>query len=399
MKKIKVLLFQPYLRQHILNFGRGLTNVNFDWQPTKNVRYSYKTLPEFEKEINRVKKNKINILRQILGIPNIRLKYSSSHDLLFTYGCMLFSNKPFVTYIETGLAPFNYNHVIARHPLAPLLFLASALTAHCKKIVFMSEAAQKSFFSTLNYRDSLRQKLEKKCTVVYPLVPTRASLSKSFPSQKMKILFAGVFYMKGGLELVHAFQKLEATYPDQAELTLVTAIRMIRPADVELIRSVKNINLVDAVLTEEEMSNLYTENHIFCLPTFREGFGLVLVEALAHGMPIITTDQFATTEMAIAGYNSFVYPDHPLKDYQPKTFAMLGKYYHPRDFYRDLFILQNKGELLLLEDFIYASLETYLKSKSLFENHSRNSIKLFQEKFSSDVISKKIEEVFTEAAR
>ena len=97
MKKIKVLLFQPYLRQHILNFGRGLKNVDFDWQPTKKVRYSYKTLPEFEKEINRVKKNKINILRQILGIPNIRLKYSSSHDLLFIYGCMLFSNKPFVT--------------------------------------------------------------------------------------------------------------------------------------------------------------------------------------------------------------------------------------------------------------------------------------------------------------
>lgn len=399
MKKIKVLLFQPYLRQHILNFGKNLKNVDFDWQPTKKARYSYKTLPEFEKEINRVKKNKINILRQILGIPNIRLKYSSSHDLLFTYGCMLFSNKPFVTYIETGLAPFNYNHAIARHPLAQFLFLASALTTNCKKIVFMSEAAQKSFFSTLNYSTPLRRRLEQKCTVIYPLVPTQASISKNFPLQKMKILFVGVFYMKGGLELVHAFQKLEETYPDQAELTLVTVIRMIRPADIKLIRSVKNIKLVDAVLTEEEMDNLYSKNHIFCLPTFREGFGLVLVEALAHGMPIITTDQFATTEMARAGYNSFVYPDHPLKDYHPKTFAMLGKYYHPRDFYQDLFMLQKAEGLLPVENFIYTSLEMYLKNKSLFEEHSKNSIKLFQEKFSSDVISTKIEKVFTEAAR
>ncbi len=393
----KVLLFQPYLRQHILNFGRNLKRVEFEWKPTKKVRYTYQTLPEFEKEINRVKKNKINTLRQIFGIPNIRFKYVRSHDLLFTYGCMLFSNKPFVTYLETGLAPFNYSPRIAQHPIARWLFLLSALTKNCKKLIFMSEAAQKSFFGTLTYTTSVRQKLEAKSVVVYPLVPTRASNPKIFPPQKLKLLFAGVFYMKGGLELVHAFQNLTKVYPDQIELTIVTVLRMVRPSDLEIMHNIPNINLIDATLNEEEMRALYREHHVFTLPTFREGFGLVLVEALAHGMPIIATDQFATPEMIIDGYNGFTYPNHPLKDYDPKTFQMLGKYHHPKDFYKHLFALQATQALVPIEKFVFTSVEEYLKNHTLFEEHSRNSVTLFTKKFSPDVISEKIENIFIEA--
>lgn len=394
----KVLLFQPYLRQHILNFGRNLKRVEFEWKPTETARYTYQMLPEFEKEINRVKKNKINTLRQIFGIPNIRFKYVTSHDLLFTYGCMLFSNKPFVTYLETGLAPFNYSLRIARHPLARWLFLSSALTKNCRKLIFMSEAAKKSFFGTLNYTGSVRQKLEGKSVVIYPLVPTQASSPKAFPTQRLKLLFVGIFYMKGGLELVHAFQKLTRMYPDQLELTLVTLVHMVRPSDLALMRDTPGINLIDATLNEEKMRALYSEHHIFTLPTFREGFGLVLVEALAHGMPIIATDQFATTEMVINDYNGFTYRNHPLKDYDPKTFRMLGKYYHPRNFYQSLFALQSNKALLPIEEFIFASIEQYLKSHSLFEKHSQNSVNLFMEKFSPAIISKKIEDVFIEAA-
>ncbi|MGB4942531.1 MAG: hypothetical protein WBO92_00285, partial [Candidatus Moraniibacteriota bacterium] len=70
--KPTILLFQPYLRQHILNFGRGLQQVDFVWQQSKTKKFSYATLPDFEREIRRRKDTWLVLFRRVLGIPNIR---------------------------------------------------------------------------------------------------------------------------------------------------------------------------------------------------------------------------------------------------------------------------------------------------------------------------------------
>lgn len=390
--KPKVLLFQPYLRQHILNFGRRLKQVDFFWQQSKNKKFSYATLPDFEREMKRRKDTWIIRLRRLIGVPNIRIKLTNKGDVLFTYGCFLFSNRPFITYLETGLAPFNYDVGIAKNPIARFIVALSLLSPQCKQLVFMSEASRRSFLASVSYPKWVKNIANRKSQVIYPLVDTSAAEPKVW-SGELKLLFAGLFYMKGGMELAHAFENIRKKNSN-VSLTIITVLRMIRDDDLRYLESIPGLILIDATLNEQEMRQKYREHDIFVLPTFREGFGLVLIEALAHGMPIIVTDQYATAEMVIDGENGFVYFNHPLKDYDPATFRMLGKYYSPADFYTDLFRYQKDGTLKPVESFIESSVEQFLKDPHLLERFSKASVDLYRQKFEAEKISDQIESVF-----
>lgn len=392
----KVVLFQPYLRKHILNFGKYLKDFEFVVErPTSGNFYKSQLPTSYEKEINRIKTNRFNKWRRFFGLLNVRIKSDTKADLFFTYGCLLFTNKPYCVYVENGVALYNYDIRIAEHPLAQLLFSFLVRRKNLKKLIFMSEAGQKSFLATIPYSRKTREIIAKKSIQIYPLIEQKNVHPKTF-SGTLKLLFAGMFYIKGGIELVHAFAKLREKY-NAVELTLVTPLHTLKDTDVQMIRAIPGLTLLDATLNEAEMNALYANNDIFLLPTYRDGFGLVLVEAISCGMPLICTDQYATTEVAISGFNAFVYPNHPLKDYDTQSYRLLGKYYNPKDFYTDLFRLQKKGALKPVEDFLAISIEAFLLHPALLETYSHNSLELYDKKFHQNRISKRIESVFLQA--
>ncbi len=396
----KILLFQPYLRKHILNFGKYLNQSQFVLEiPSKPQKAFYRSLPTFEYEINRIKTGWQCQIRRALGILNIRIKFSQRADVLFTYGCLLITNKPYCVYIENGVALFNYDLRIAHHPLAKLLFSFLVRMPQCKALIFMSQAGEKSFFSTIPLSERTREIVKKKSLQIYPLIEQESSdIKKLAPMKSLRLLFAGMFYIKGGMELCHAFEILKKSH-DHLELTIIAPLQTIKESDRQYITSLPGLTLLDATLDETAMKKMYASHDIFMLPTFRDGFGLVLVEAIAYGMPLICTDQYATTEVVIDKYNGYVFPNHPLKDYDPSTYRLLGKYYNPKDFYRDLFRLQNEGCLKPVENFLVTSIENYLNNTNLLEEHSKNSLKLYKEKFDAKKISHQIESVFLNAIR
>lgn len=395
--KYRVVLFQSYLRQFVLNFGKILKQGEFISKSTPPTRTLYNILPSFEKEIERMKTTNWRCrLRRLLGIPNVRIRYEKEGDILFTYGTLLITNKPYCVYLETGLSFYNYDLGIGRHPIARLIVSLLAMHANCHKIIFLSEAAKKSFFSSLWYPKFVQQRLEKKMTVIYPLplIETTPHPPKTFPGT-LKILSVGMFYMKGGIELVKAFERLQQQYPN-IELTIITPLHTVKQTDIDWVKSIPHIRLQDAVLGAEEMRALYRDHHVFCLPTYRDGFGLVLIEAVAHGMPLIITDQYATSEMVDEGKNGFVFRHHPLLDYIPETYQILGKYYNPKFFYNDLFRLQKEGKFKPVEDFLYQSIEQFILNQKLLETFSRHSLELYRKKFHPDVLSQQLETIFLE---
>ncbi len=399
MKKYQVILFQPYLRRFVFNFGRHLKQFEFcniAIPPKSGI--GYHTLPSFEKEIHRDKITRQTILRRILGIPNVRVRWDRKGDIFFTYACLLVSRKPYCTYIETGLALYNYDPGIAKNPFARFVVMFLATRKNCVRLIFLSEAGKKSFFSTVTYPPSIQRKLESKSMVTYPIpIEKQKSSPKKFRGS-LKLLFPGTFYIKGGLEIGHAYEQLRRKHKN-VTLTIVTALHMVKKEHLEYLRSLPGLTLLDAKLNEQEMIEIYRSHDVFLLPTYRDGFGLVLIEALAYGMPVIINDQYATTEMAIDGYNGFIYPNHPLKDYDPKTYKMLGRYYSPKNLYAELFKLQAGQKLKPLEEFLVHSVEQFLKKPTLLEEFSRNSLELYKEKFDADKIGAQLEEVFLEAVQ
>ncbi len=97
--------------------------------------------------------------------------------------------------------------------------------------------------------------------------------------ERIKLLFVGGDFMrKGGDLLLHVFQALP---PGLAELHIVTHSE-VPDAD--------NIHVYhDRQPNTAELLALYHNADIFVLPTGADAFGFVLIEAMACGLPVITT--------------------------------------------------------------------------------------------------------------
>jgi glycosyltransferase involved in cell wall biosynthesis len=66
-------------------------------------------------------------------------------------------------------------------------------------------------------------------------------------------------------------------------------------------------------VAEADKKRLFVESDCFCFPTYyeAESFGIVLVEAMAFGLPIITTRWRTIPELLPAGYDGIVPPKSP----------------------------------------------------------------------------------------
>ncbi len=395
--KYKIILFQKYLRSHILNFRKNLKEFEFVLIfPEESTKKLYQRITTFENETARKKTNFILLIRRILGIPNARLKFFKNGDLIFTYGCLLFTNKPYCVYIENGISIYKYDPVIAKNPLAKFIISFLISRKQCRKLIFMSETAQKSFLSSVNYSPKTIEIIKSKSAQCYPLVSAKKEQLAKIFNGNLRLLFAGTFYMKGGIEVVNAFEKLQKNYPE-ITLTIITQLGALKKDDLERIGEINGIKLLNAAFNAQQMQEIFSHHDIFVLPTYRDSFGMIMIEVLAYGMPIISTDQYATPEMVIDGYNGFLYFNHPLKDYDENNFKIIGKYYQPKDFYAELFRLQKEGKMQPIEDFLYDSMEKFMLNPKLLEKFSRNSLELYNKKFHYNLIPDRIESSFLEA--
>jgi len=82
------------------------------------------------------------------------------------------------------------------------------------------------------------------------------------------------------------------------ELTLVGA----GPLKNRYLKLIKNLKITESVnirepLNRKEVANLMRTTHLFCLPSFYETFGVVLIEALACGTPVIASGEGGPQEI------------------------------------------------------------------------------------------------------
>lgn len=396
--KNKIVLFQPRLRKFVLDVGNELEHFDLVVETSRafsDTKTFYKTgASSFEQETRRVKVTPFQRLRRLLPLPNFRFRREKRGDILFTYGCLLVTNRPYGTWIENGAALHGYDPVILRNPLAKLCLIPFILDPHLKYLVFMSQAAYRSFFATLGLKEGwLRRRVEAKSIQLYPKFPEPPERQIKQFDGTLRCLFTGVYYMKGGRETLQAFREVRQSHPN-VFLTVLTPLHMLHADDRAALEGTEGVTLLDATLRREEMEKLYREHQLFLFPSFKDTFGLVLIEALSFGLPIVATDQYAVTEMVRDGYNGFVLGDHPFTDYDRKTFRMWGKYYDARFFYRSLFDAQAKGKTRVLTDFLVSTLLRYLEHPELIETHSRNSYALYDEKFRETLVARAWDNMF-----
>ncbi len=117
---------------------------------------------------------------------------------------------------------------------------------------------------------------------------------------KLIFLFVGLLKEEKGIEiLLAAWRQLGATH---AELWLAGS------GDADVIQSAQTVPGVKVLgkLGPAELRQTYRSASVFVFPTFYDGFGMVLLEAMSSGLPIIATPHCAAPELVRDGAAGFV---------------------------------------------------------------------------------------------
>jgi len=115
------------------------------------------------------------------------------------------------------------------------------------------------------------------------------------------ILFIGRrFFRKGGSLVVKAFKLLRKNY--SSNIKLVIAGPKSWPLREKIPEGI--IFLGDA--SWEMLKRYYIMADVFCMPSYFEGFGIVFVESLSHGIPCIGRNIQAMPEIIIPGVNGYL---------------------------------------------------------------------------------------------
>jgi glycosyltransferase involved in cell wall biosynthesis len=235
-----------------------------------------------------------------LGVPKIKSIRAPANDLIHSTQDPLLTRHPWVVEVEDVSAFFWYRRRILAKPLARMAVQTVLARESCRAILPWTDAAKRSVLRGLDC-SSFAHKIR----TVYPCIAPRARATP--PGDRVKLLFVGsTFYTKGGVETLRAFRRVKDV---RAQLVMIT------PAPPELSREVAFDPriIVASGVSREELEHHYRTASAFVLPVHADTLGFVFLEAMAHGVPCISTNHFALPEIVrheqtgllVAGENSY----------------------------------------------------------------------------------------------
>lgn len=135
-------------------------------------------------------------------------------------------------------------------------------------------------------------------------------LSMFFPEEKkddtFRVIFCGAINPQKGLHyLVRAYSELNL---NNAELWMIGAEEN-DPKFNQIIKKYSNKSVMyKGSFPQKKLQELYVQGSVLVLPSLSDGWGLVVLQAMACGIPVIVTDMTGAHEVVEDGVNGFVIP-------------------------------------------------------------------------------------------
>ncbi len=142
---------------------------------------------------------------------------------------------------------------------------------------------------------------DKTIAVPYGAPPALQDLPEHTMEGPLKAVWASTFSIrKGAHYLVEAWRDLNAGSDAEIEIfgavTVPERIWSPAPAGMHFRGSVPRTTLFDA----------FDRADVLVFPTLSDGFGMVVTEAFARGLPVITTDQAGASDLVRHGENGLI---------------------------------------------------------------------------------------------
>lgn len=153
-----------------------------------------------------------------------------------------------------------------------------------------------------------------------PDTAQRASLRKALgvPGDAPLLLYVGRLARdKGVMDLLAAFQRLRRAWP---ELMLL----LIGPDDDGLEAKFQGIAGILRSGYRTDVERYMQAADIFCLPSYREGFGLVLIEAGAVGLPVVASRIYGVSDAVVDGETGLLHRPGDVPDLATCIEKLLG---------------------------------------------------------------------------
>jgi len=289
MKKIDVYM----------NVGAAPSSLEIVNFPPKGINYIHNLKPEdtikYYQPLAYWKRKMVQRFHRMTNIPRIQYVRTNA-DIIFTSrGVLILNRRPWTIDVEHASSFFGLDHAMLNRRIARS-FVESLLSSRfCRKIMPHCEASRRSIFAA--YKTKC---FEDKIETVY--LAERPYTGKTYRNDKgpVRLLFIGRnFHAKGGKEVLQAYAKLKKKY--DVELVMKCNVPQ------EYRNKYRDVIYIDHMLSREELfRDTYAKADIFVFPSFTETFGVVNIEAMSTGLPVIATDVFAGPEIIEDGKGGFL---------------------------------------------------------------------------------------------
>jgi glycosyltransferase involved in cell wall biosynthesis len=267
-----------------------------------------------EYKINRVKtkyhgwftESRINLHWKILNIfplPRMTSTKTDANIIHSTRGIIqVKQKKPWIIDLECGHIFTSFNWKAMKNPIVKRMIMGALLSKNCKKILPQSKAAKKSFVRALGKKDF--EKIEDKVEVLY--LALRPCKKKRINRKDGKVVLSFVgrsFYGKGGPHLLKAYEILTKKYKN---------LQLKYKGDIpehwiEFAKKLPGFELIDGYLSRDKLfEKMYLTSDIYVMPTNKDNYGVVFLEAMSAGLPIVSTTSFTIPEIVEEGKNGFL---------------------------------------------------------------------------------------------
>lgn len=167
-------------------------------------------------------------------------------------------------------------------------------------IIVLSEVAKQSFIQA--------GFAAKKIKVVTPFVDTNRFHPTLKTDDVFRVIYVGTIEPRKGLPyLVQAFLKADIPH---SELLIIGGVstRGLRKFMIETLSNNPNIKQEFWNFSQDNPTQVFGKSSVLVLPSVEDGFGLVALEAMACGLPVIVTSNCGAADVVNNSVNGFIAP-------------------------------------------------------------------------------------------